>query len=151
MSNDEKRPLGKILLQRKLVSQQDLDSALKAQRRGAGDHGTPLASQLTETGVLEELDALRALSEQHGVPGIRARTVAILLEHLDVVPREVSETHRILPLLVARRSHLPRDGRSAGEARRRRARVRHGQEGLSVHRAVHDDRAHHRRGLRREG
>jgi CheY-like chemotaxis protein len=100
MSNDEKRPLGKILLQRKLVSQQDLDEALRAQKRAPGEATKPLASQLTEQGAIDELEALRALSEQHGVPGIDLTQVALLLEHLDVVPREVSETHLILPVLM---------------------------------------------------
>lgn len=81
MSNDEKRPLGKINLQRKVVSSQDPTKSVDAAAAG-------------------ELDALRQLSEQHGVPGIDLTQVAILLEHLDVVPREVSESHRILPVLV---------------------------------------------------
>jgi len=51
-------------------------------------------------GTVNEIDALRALSEQHGVPGIDLTQVAIVLEHLDVVPREVADTHRILPVLM---------------------------------------------------
>jgi len=81
MSNDEKRPLGKIALQRKAVSAKDPPSGMSSPAN-------------------DELEALRALSEQHGVPGIDLTQVAILLEHLDVVPREVSESHRILPVLV---------------------------------------------------
>ena len=100
MSNDEKRPLGKILLQRKLVSQQQLDTALRQQKHNSAEGAHPIASQLAELGVVEELEALRALSEQHGVPGIDLTQVAILLDHLDVVPREVSEAHRILPVLM---------------------------------------------------
>ncbi|HEY8089393.1 MAG TPA: response regulator [Polyangiaceae bacterium] len=98
MSGDEKRPLGKILLQRKLVSQQELESALKAQRRSTTP--APLASVLVEEGTVDEVEALRALSEQHGVPGIDLTQVAVVLDHLDVVPREVAQTHRILPVLV---------------------------------------------------
>ena len=98
MSSDEKRPLGKILLQRKLVSQQELDAALSAQRRSASP--TPLASVLVNEGTLDEIEALRALSEQYGVPGIDLTQVAVVLEHLDVVPRNVAETQRILPVLV---------------------------------------------------
>ena len=95
---DEKRPLGKILLQRKLVSQQELDSALRAQKRSLSP--APLASQLVDQGSVDELDALRALSEQHGVPGIDLTQIAIVIEHLDTVPREIAETHRILAVLV---------------------------------------------------
>jgi DNA-binding response OmpR family regulator len=98
MSSDEKRPLGKILLQRKLVSQQDLDAALRTQRRSPDS--APLASQLVDGGAVDEVDALRALSEQHGVPGIDLTQVAFVLEHLDVVPRELAEKNRILPVLV---------------------------------------------------
>ena len=92
---DEKKPqpLGRILLRQKLISQGDLDSAL------ADQAGTPLASRLIERGLVTEIDALRALSEQHGVPGIELSQVAIFLEHL-VVPREVAEAHKILPVLV---------------------------------------------------
>ncbi len=98
MSSDEKRPLGKILLQRKLVSQQALDAALRTQRHSAAP--APLASQLIDDGTVEEIDVLRALSEQHGVPGIDLTQIAILLEHLSLVPRELAERHRILPVLV---------------------------------------------------
>jgi DNA-binding response OmpR family regulator len=98
MSSDEKRPLGKILLQRKLVSQQELDDALRAQRRSSVP--APLASQLVEDGKLDEVEALRALSEQHGVPGIDLTQVAITIEHLDAVPREIAESGRILPVLA---------------------------------------------------
>lgn len=97
-SSDEKRPLGKILLQRKLVSQQELDAALRAQKRSGTP--APLASQLIDDGTVREVDALRALSEQYGVPGIDLTQIAILLEHLDLVPRELAETNRILPVLV---------------------------------------------------
>jgi len=95
---DEKRPLGKILLQRKLVSQQQLEEALRAQKRSPTP--APLASVLVDEGQVDEIDALRALSEQNGVPGIDLTQVAIVLEHLDVVPREVSETHKVLPVLM---------------------------------------------------
>jgi DNA-binding response OmpR family regulator len=96
--HDEKRPLGKILLQRKLVSQQELDASLKAQKRSLTP--LPLASALVDDGKVDEIAALRALSEQHGVPGMDLTQIAITLEQLDVVPREVAETHRILPVLV---------------------------------------------------
>ena len=87
--------LGRILLQRKLITQADLDSAL-----GATDQaGKPLASRLIDRGVLSEVDAVRALSEQHGVPGIDLSQIAIDCEHL-LLPREVAEAHKLLPVLV---------------------------------------------------
>src|SRR5580704_15876843 len=98
MSSDDKRPLGKILLQRKLVSPQELEDALRNQRRS--NPPAPIASQLVDEGKVDEIEALRALSEQHGVPGIDLTQVAISLDHLDVVPAEVAESHRVLPVLM---------------------------------------------------
>jgi CheY-like chemotaxis protein len=95
--SEPKKPqmLGRILLQRKLITQKELDTAL-----GAKDQvGKPLASRLIDQGVLSELDAVRALSEQHGVPGIDLSQVAIDVEHL-ILPREVAEAHKLLPVLV---------------------------------------------------
>ncbi len=87
--------LGRILLQRKLITQVELDDAL-----GAKDQvGKPLASRLIDQGVLSGLDAVRALSEQHGVPGIDLSQVAIDVDHL-LLPREVAEAHKLLPVLV---------------------------------------------------
>jgi DNA-binding response OmpR family regulator len=98
MSSDEKRPLGKILLQRKLVSQHEVDDSPHDQ--GQSPAPAPIASQPFGEGKLDEIEALRALSEQHGVPGIDLTQIAIVLDHLDVVPREVAETRRILPVLM---------------------------------------------------
>ena len=98
MATDEKKPLGRILLTRKLVSQEELDHALAEQKRTGGSK--PLASYLTDTGIVREEDALRALSEQFGVPGIDLSQVAILLEHLGVVPRELAESQLMLPVLI---------------------------------------------------
>jgi len=98
MSSDDKRPLGKILLQRKLISQQELEGALRTQRRSVTP--APLASALIDQGKVQEIDALRALSEQHGVPGIDLTQIAIVLDHLDVFPKEVAQAHKILPVLM---------------------------------------------------
>jgi DNA-binding response OmpR family regulator len=98
MANDDKKPLGRILLTRKLVSQSTLDSALADKTRTA--EGTPLASYLIDKGHVGEEDALRALSEQFGVPGIDLSQVAIQLEHLDALPREMAEMQMMLPVLI---------------------------------------------------
>src|SRR5215472_10702876 len=100
MAIDDKKPLGRILIRQKLVSEQQLDTALREQQTSTSMSPRPLASRLTEAGVLQEVDALRALSEQHGVPGIDLGQISILLEHLELVPREMCESHQILPVLV---------------------------------------------------
>ena len=62
------QPLGRILLQRRLITQKELDTALAA----PNPTGKPLASRLIDEGVLSELDAVRALSE--GVRHARGRS-----------------------------------------------------------------------------
>jgi len=49
---------------------------------------------------VNDLDQLRTLAERFGVPGIDLTEVVILCDDLELIPREVCETHRILPILV---------------------------------------------------
>lgn len=98
MSSDEKKPIGRILLQRRLISQEELDRQLEKQRTARD--GVPLASRIASSGVVPETEVLRALSEQFGVPGIDLTQLSLALEHLSLVPREVAESSRVLPVLV---------------------------------------------------
>lgn len=91
----EKKPLGRILLEQRAVSSEQLEKAL-AEKGTSGR----LASRLTEQGVLRDVDALKALSEQFGVPGIDLGQICLRLEELDLLPREIAEQHLILPVLV---------------------------------------------------
>ena len=96
MSEDAKKPLGRILLRQRAISQPDLDKALE----GATPGGPPLATRMIESGTLSELAALKALSEQSGVPGIDLNQVCIRLRDLAILPREVAIRHKLLPVLV---------------------------------------------------
>lgn len=90
-----KKPIGQILVEHGFVSRADVDAALAAPRPGV-----PLASALVELGVISELDALKALSEQLGVPGIDVGQVIIRVSDLELLPREVATGHRLLPILA---------------------------------------------------
>lgn len=72
MSND-KKPLGRIALQKQPTLGND-----------------PSLS----------IEALRALSEKYGVPGLDLTQVAIPLDHLSLLPREIAVRHGVLPVLV---------------------------------------------------
>jgi DNA-binding response OmpR family regulator len=95
---EEKKQIGRILLKRKLISQDELDKQLEKQKNA--HDGVPLASRIAQSGAVSETDVLRALSEQLGVPGIDLNQIAIPVEYLDLVPREVAEASRILPVLA---------------------------------------------------
>jgi CheY-like chemotaxis protein len=75
---NDKKPLGRIALQRQAVP-----------RAGA-------AAEVAEP----DLGALRALSEESGVPAIDLSQVCIRLSDLELLPREIAEKHAILPVLV---------------------------------------------------
>lgn len=96
MSQDAKKPLGRILLQQRAVTQAQLDAALEEARAA----GVPLATKLTDAGTVSEVEALKALSEQSGVPGIDLNQVCIRLTDLAILPREIAVRHKLLPVLV---------------------------------------------------
>jgi hypothetical protein len=98
MSDRNKRQLGRILLQRKMVSPTELKTALTEQRRALTP--VPLASHLVDEGRVKEHDALLALSEQNGVPAVDVLHAVVTLSHLDCLPRAAAEALRVLPLSV---------------------------------------------------
>jgi CheY-like chemotaxis protein len=95
---EEKKQIGRILLKRKLISQDELDKQLEKQK--SSQDGVPLASRIAASGAVAETDVLRALSEQFGVPGIDLNQISIPIAYLELVPREVAEASRILPVLA---------------------------------------------------
>jgi len=97
VENPNKKPIGKILLQHRAITQEELDRALAA---GRGPSNLPLASRLAEAGTITEIAALKALSEQSGVPGIDLKQICLRLADLSILPREVAMQHKVLPVLV---------------------------------------------------
>src|SRR6187402_1789816 len=90
----EKKQLGKILLRQRALSPEELDRALNENKGGR------LASRLAASGAITDVAALKALSEQHGIPGIDLSQLCLRLEHLELLPRAIAEKHLILPVLV---------------------------------------------------
>jgi len=90
----EKKQLGKILLRQRALTPEELERAL------AENKGGRLASRLAASGAISDVTALKALSEQHGIPGIDLSQICLRLEDLELLPREIAEKHLILPVLV---------------------------------------------------
>lgn len=90
----EKKQLGKILLRQRALTAEELERAL------AENKGGRLASRLAASGAISDVAALKALSEQHGIPGIDLGQICLRLEDLELLPREIAEKHLILPVLV---------------------------------------------------
>lgn len=96
MSGDKKK-LGKILLKQRAVTPDELDRLLEQQKT---DPGHRLASVAQKSGSVPPKSLLKALSEQHGVPGIDLDQVVVPLQNLELVPEDVAKQHLILPILV---------------------------------------------------
>src|SRR5690606_36058387 len=76
MSQGHRKQLGRILLQQRALSAEQLERALSDRAGGR------LASRLTEQGTISDLSALKALSEQHGIPGIDLSQICLRLDDL---------------------------------------------------------------------
>ncbi len=94
--SDGKKQLGRILLQRKLVTAAELEDLLEQQRH----QGVRLASAVADSGKVDSAELLSALSEQQGLPAVDLRRVVIALENLSLVPFDIARQHLILPLVV---------------------------------------------------
>ena len=90
----DKKQIGKILLRQRALTPEQLDRALADQKGGR------LASRLAADGTISDVAALKALSEQYGIPGIDLNQICLKLDDLELLPREIAEKHLILPVLV---------------------------------------------------
>ena len=90
----DRKQIGKILLRQRAITPDQLERALSEKKGGR------LASRLAAEGTITDLSALKALSEQHGIPGIDLGQICLRLETLDLLPREIAEKHLILPVLI---------------------------------------------------
>ncbi|MBI4705230.1 MAG: response regulator [Deltaproteobacteria bacterium] len=76
--------------------------------------------QVTKGSITREIEALKTLSEQTGVPGMDLNQICIRLSDLGLVPREVAEHRLLIPVLVREDSLFvamarPDDQQSVGE------------------------------------
>ena len=97
MSAGEKKPLGKILLKQRVVAPGQLEQLLAEQQQHPAQR---LGSIAARSGV-SEVELLRALSEQHQVPGIDLTQLVVPVSNLQLVPLEVASQYMILPFAVS--------------------------------------------------
>lgn len=87
--------LGDLLLRRGLITNDQLEQALQAQRTFGGRVGT----NLVEMGFITEDQLAQCLSQQLGVPYVRPESIAsIPRDVIQHVPRELVEQYRFIPL-----------------------------------------------------
>lgn len=89
--------IGDLLLQQGVITQTELEEALKYQVIFGGKLGT----NLIEMGVLEEEDITRALSRKFKVPAVDLDQIMhVAPEAIAAIPAELAGKYRVLPLLL---------------------------------------------------
>jgi type IV pilus assembly protein PilB len=86
--------LGDLLVREKVITDQQLEEALKVQKQTGGR----LGSVLVKLGFLSDEDVTNFLSRQYGVPAINLNYFEIDPAVVKLVPQETAKRYQILPL-----------------------------------------------------
>jgi type IV pilus assembly protein PilB len=97
-ANYDPLPLGELLVRRKLITQEQVDEALRVQSKS----GKRLGEIVTERGWLEEREVLQALAEQLAVPMVRPRAGVYDPETVAMLDLETAKRLKVLPLFCVR-------------------------------------------------
>src|SRR5712672_4555846 len=88
--------LGDLLVKEKILSPEQLEQALKAQKEAGGKDR--LGSVLVKLGLLSDEDVTNFLSRQYGVPAINLSYFEIDPAVVKLIPFETAKRYQILPL-----------------------------------------------------
>lgn len=94
MKNNKNMPIGEILIQHKLITQQQLVYALKVQKL----KGKKLGDMLIELGYVQEEDLINALSKRLNVPYVDLTKFKVQTKTLDLLTRNYVEKNNIIPI-----------------------------------------------------
>jgi type IV pilus assembly protein PilB len=86
--------LGDLLVKEKVITQEQLEQALKTQK----ESGARLGSALVKLGFLSDEDVTNFLSRQYGVPAINLSFFEIDSSVVKLIPQETAKRYQILPL-----------------------------------------------------
>jgi type IV pilus assembly protein PilB len=92
---DEK--LGELLVREDLISPEQLETALAEQKVSGGR----LSYHLSRLGYLEESELADILSRQYNVPSINLSEFEIDQEVIKLIPRDVAEKYKVIPISKA--------------------------------------------------
>ncbi|MGH9634921.1 MAG: type IV-A pilus assembly ATPase PilB [Candidatus Angelobacter sp.] len=88
--------LGDLLVKEKIITHDQLDKALKAQREGGPN--SRLGSTLVHLGFVSDEEVTNFLSRQYGVPAINLQYFEIDSSVVKLIPEETAKRYQILPL-----------------------------------------------------
>ncbi len=86
--------IGELLLREKLISPEQLKTAIDEQKKGGGR----LGYNLTKLGYISEKDLTAFLSRQYGIPTIDLSTQDIDHEVIKLIPEDVAQKYQVIPV-----------------------------------------------------
>jgi type II secretory ATPase GspE/PulE/Tfp pilus assembly ATPase PilB-like protein len=95
------RPLGTLLIEKGLISEDQLRIALKEQKRS----GEPLGKALTSLGFITESMVRDALGQNIGQQSVDLAQVVVNAEALKLVPQDIARRYNVLPVSFNRESN----------------------------------------------
>jgi type IV pilus assembly protein PilB len=96
-----RRRLGEVLVAGGVLTEAQLDEALRAQKEAKGGRRRRLGEVITALGLADEVQIARALSDQLGLPFVDLGSLPIADETLAVLPRNVAVRHMAVPITLA--------------------------------------------------
>jgi type IV pilus assembly protein PilB len=88
--------LGDLLVKEKVITPEQLDKALKAQKEGGSN--ARLGSTLVQLGFVTDEEVTNFLSRQYGVPAINLQYFEIDPTVVKLIPEDTAKRYQILPL-----------------------------------------------------
>ena len=89
-----KEKLTKILIDKKLIKQEDLEKALTSQREKGGS----LSDMLVDMGLISRNDLMVVLSNELGIPPINLSRYKIDPNVIKLIPKKAAKSYRIMPI-----------------------------------------------------
>jgi len=97
MTNEKKMLLGKILVDKKLITGEQLDIALKKQK----EIGELLGMILLELGFIdEESKLIEVIAQQQGVRHVDLEKIDIPAEVLELIPVKIARRYHVIPIEI---------------------------------------------------
>ncbi|MFN0059061.1 MAG: type II secretion system ATPase GspE [Planctomycetota bacterium] len=90
----QRKPIGQVLKEMKLVSEFDIQEALQIQKKKGGAIG----KIFLEKGLISDRNLNQALGKQSGMSVVDLDATTIPREVIDMVPVNIAETYRVVPV-----------------------------------------------------
>lgn len=101
-------PIGELLVRAGFVTQVQVDRVLREQEAGALDgEGLRFGELLVIQGLITDAQLTQVLSQQLSVPWVSLRHIDFTKGLLELVPTELAEYYRVLPIHLRRNPRTP--------------------------------------------